>query len=348
MTAALPGTKAAPDRLVYIPTAAELGYTFGGRAPVATVRPGQVLEVYTEDCFRGLVRTQAELPSQVCPLPYVNPVSGPFAIEGAEPGDTLAVHIVSVAPARDWAVSATFPHFGALTSSPGTPTLQPPLEERVWVYEIDAEACIARYRATRSEHTVELPLAPMIGTIGVAPEGGQVILSEIPGPHGGNLDTPEMAAGATLYLGVNVPAALFALGDGHLRQGDGEVCGVGIEAATTTVLIIDLIKGGAPVWPRLETDTHLMCIGGARPLEDAYRIAHADLTQWIHESTGMDLLDSYQLLSQAGTARIGNVCDAIYTVVAQIEKRFLPVSAATDPGGVHDRLAAAAQALRAG
>src|SRR5207249_4253239 len=89
-----PGMTAATDRLVYTPAPGELGYTFGGRPPVASLRPGQVAQVATEDCFGGLVRTPADLPSQVCTLPYVNPVSGPFYVEDAEPGDTLAVHVV--------------------------------------------------------------------------------------------------------------------------------------------------------------------------------------------------------------------------------------------------------------
>jgi amidase len=119
--------------VTYAPAKGELAYTFGGHPPVATVRPGDVLRLFTEDCFGGLVRTADDLPSQVCTLPYVNPVSGPFYVDGAEPGDTLALHFVSIMPAREWGVSATFPHFGALTSTEETATLQPALEERVWL-----------------------------------------------------------------------------------------------------------------------------------------------------------------------------------------------------------------------
>jgi acetamidase/formamidase len=329
--------------LVYTPAAGELGYTFGGRPPVATLACGQVLRVATEDCFGGLVRGGDDLPSRVCTLPYVNPVSGPFFIEGAEPGDTLAVHIASIVPARDWAVSATFPHFGALTSSHETATLQPPLQERVWRYTVDTAAGVVRYHATRSQHTVELPLDPMLGTIGVAPDGGRAISTITSGAHGGNLDTPQIRAGATVYLPVFVHGAMLAVGDGHARQGDGEACGVAVECATTSTLVVDLIKNATIGWPRIETDTHLMSVGAGRPLEDAYRIAHTDLTGWIAALTGLDLLDAYQLLSQAGTARIGNVCDPAYTVVARISKRHLPHPAAAysgpaDPEGAHARL----------
>jgi len=217
----------------------------------------------------GLVRAVDDRPSVVCQLPFVNPVTGAFSVEGAQPGDTLAIHVVSITAARDWAVSATFPHFGALTSTHTTATLQPPLEERVWLYEVD--------------HTVELPLEPMHGTIGVAPAASEVRSTIVADAHGGNLDTPEVRAGVTAYFGVNVPGAMFAIGDGHARQGGGEVCGVAVEAAMTTVLAVDVVKGVSTPWPRLESETHLMSIGAARPLEDAYRIAQHDLVPWLAE-----------------------------------------------------------------
>lgn len=130
-------TVSSGSHFTYRPARDELAYTFGGRIPVAHVRSGDVFTVHTEDCFGGRVRGPADLPSQVCAMPYLNPVSGPFFVEDAEPGDTLAVHIASIVPARDWGVSATFPYFGALTSTGHTATLQPPLDERVWVYDID-------------------------------------------------------------------------------------------------------------------------------------------------------------------------------------------------------------------
>ncbi|MFI7331530.1 acetamidase/formamidase family protein [Micromonospora aurantiaca (nom. illeg.)] len=312
------------SHFTYRPARDELAYTFGGRLPVAHVRSGDVFTVHTQDCFGGLVRGPADLPSQVCQMPYLNPVSGPFFVEDAEPGDTLAVHLLSIEPARDWGVSATFPYFGALTSTSHTATLQPPLEERVWVYDIDRHAGIVRYRATASEHTVELPLDPMIGTIGVAPGGMESRSTIVPDYYGGNLDTPELRAGTTLYLGVNVHGAMLALGDGHARQGHGEACGVGVEIATVTTLTVEVVKGAATAWPRLETDTEILSVGCARPLEDAYRIAHQDLTAWTVDLCGLQTLDAYQLISQAGRAPIGNVCDPNYTVLAAIDKALLP------------------------
>jgi amidase len=328
----------------YRPRADELSYTFGGRGPVARLRPGDVLEVYTEDCFGGAVRGVDDLPSQVCVFPYLNPVSGPFAVEGAEPGDTLALHFASITPARDWAVSSTFPHFGALTSTHTTATLQPPLEERVWVYEVDRAAGTARYTARKSGFTVDLPLEPMHGTVGVAPAAFESRMTIVPDAHGGNMDTPELRAGTTLYLGVNVEGGLFALGDGHCRQGHGEVTGVAIEAAMNTVVAVDLIKGISTPWPRLETDGHLMSTGSARPLEDAYRISQHDLVTWVADLAALDHLDAYQLVGQAGEAPVGNVCDPNYTMVAKVAKAYLPPLSVYD--GAHARLAGLAAVYR--
>jgi amidase len=324
------------DVVSYRPEPAELAYTFGGREPVRRVKPGTVLELYTEDCYGGRVRSVDDLPSVVCEFPYLNPVTGPFHIEGAEPGDTLAVHFASITPARDWAVSSTFPHFGALTTTHTTAMLHPPLEELVWRYDVDVAGGLVRYHARRSDFAVELPLDPMHGTVGVAPGAFESRMTIVPDVHGGNMDTPELRAGVTAYFGVNVPGALFALGDGHCRQGDGEVCGTAIEAAMNTVLIVDVIKGVATPTPRLETDEALMSTGSARPLEDAYRVSQHDLVTWTAGLTGLDPLDAYQLLSQAGQAPVGNVCDPNYTMVAKVAKRFLGNASAYE--GVHDRL----------
>jgi acetamidase/formamidase len=307
----------------YRPSPDDLAYTFGGRPPVAKIQPGTILELYTEDCFAGRVHSVDDLPSQVCEFPYLNPVTGPFFVEGAQPGDTLALHFISITPARDWAVSTTFPLFGALTSTHTTPTLQPPLDEVVWLYEVDTAGGLVRYHARRGDFTVEMPLDPMHGTVGVAPAASEARMTITPDAHGGNMDTPELRAGVTVYLGVNVEGAMFAIGDGHCRQGEGEVCGTAVEAAMNTVVAVELVKGVATPWPRLESDAHLMSTGSARPLEDAYRISQHDLVTWVSSLTGLDALDSYQLVSQVGTAPVGNVCDTNYTMVAKLPKSYL-------------------------
>ncbi len=326
--------------VTYRPEPADYAWTFGGAAPVRTVRPGAVLELWTEDCFAGRVRSKDDLVSVVCDFPFLNPQTGPFFVEGAEPGDTLAVHFVSIEPSRDWAASTTVPLFGALTSTHATATLQPPLPELVWMWHLDRAARTARFTARDSGFTVDLPMDPMHGTVGVAPANLEVRSALVPDAHGGNMDTPEMRAGTTCFLGVNVEGALFSLGDGHARQGEGETCGVAVECAMDTVVVLDLVKGRATPWPRLESDTHVMSAGSARPLEDAFRIAQADLVHWVAEDHGLSVMDAYQLVSQGVESPLANVCDTNYTSIAKIRKSWLPER--TGPlSGVHERLRAA-------
>lgn len=325
-----------PNVISYRPSRGEYAWTFGGAAPVMKVRPGDVLELWTDDCFTSLVRSVDDLASSKIVFPFLNPQTGPFYVEGAETGDTLALHFVSIEPSRDWGVSTTFPLFGALTSTTRTVTLQDPLPEVVWIYEVDRARRLVRYEARAGDHTVDLPLEPMHGTVGVAPPNLEVRSPLVPDSHGGNMDTPEMRAGTTCYLGVNVEGALFSIGDGHYRQGEGETCGVAVEGAMDTTLIVDLIKGRQTPWPRLEDDRYIMSAGSARPLEDAFRIAHGDLIAWLVEEFGFERLDAYQLVTQISETPIANVCDPNYTVVAKAPKRYLPSGSVY--GGAHGRL----------
>ena len=127
-----------------LPAPEQYAFAFGGRAPLLTVAPGTIVELPPRTASAA-VRGVDDLPSEVCTFPYLNPVTGPIAVEGAEPGDTLAVHFVEIVPARDWAVSSTFPHFGALTTTHTTAMLHPALEERVWIYELDRAAGTCRF-----------------------------------------------------------------------------------------------------------------------------------------------------------------------------------------------------------
>jgi amidase len=326
------------DVVTYRPNASELAWVFGGVPAVQRLRPGSVLELSTEDCFAGRVRGVDDLPSVVCEFPYLNPVTGPFHVEGAAPGDTLALHFVAIEPARDWAVSSTFPHFGALTGTHQTATLHPPLEERVWRYDVDTKQGTVTYQARNSDFSVEMPLDPMHGTVGVAPAGFEARQTITPDAHGGNMDSPELRAGTTVYFAVNHEGGLFAMGDGHCRQGQGEVCGTAVESAMNTVVVVDVVKGGrTPTpWPRFETDDAIMSSGSTRPLEDAFRISQHDVITWVAAELDLDLLDAYQLVSQAGEAPVGNVTDPNYTMLAKVAKSYLPGIEVY--GGVHARL----------
>jgi acetamidase/formamidase len=329
----------------YRPDPSEFAWTFGGAKPVRRIQPGTVLELWTEDCFAGKVRSEADLVSEVCEFPFLNPQTGPFYVEGAEPGDTVAVHFISIEPARDWAASTTVPLFGALTATHATAMLHEPLPELTWIWRLDRQARTCRFRARNGAWEVDLPMDPMHGTLGVAPANLEVRSALVPDAFGGNMDTPELRTGVTCYLGVNVAGALVSLGDGHARQGEGEVCGVAVECAMDTVIVVDLIKGQACAWPRIESDTHLMSTGSVRPLEDAFRIAQADMVGWVSSGFGLDLMDAYQLVSQAVEAPLANVVDTNYTSVAKLAKRYLPERDVF--GGAHRRLRAIADAYRA-
>ena len=324
---------------------ATLVYTFGGAAARATLRPGQVLSTSTLDCFAGKVRSVRDLASEATDPRYLNPQTGPFWVEGAEPGDTVVVHFVSIEPREAWGVSSTVPFFGALTATPTTALLHPALPERTWFYALDLVERLVRYAALDSPYEVDLPLDPMHGTVGVAPPLGEVRSALTPGSWGGNMDTPEMRAGTTCYLGVNVPGALLSLGDGHARQGEGETCGVAVETAMDTVLVVDLIKGVPTPWPRLETDDFLITTGSTKPLEDAFRIAHTEMVHWLSAETGLSTLDAYQLVSQAILTPVANVVDTVYTMTAKLPKAVLR---GTEPmGGMHRRMRARAAAWSA-
>ncbi|HUC57845.1 MAG TPA: acetamidase/formamidase family protein [Streptosporangiaceae bacterium] len=321
----------------------QFAWTFGGVAPVRRIKTPVVLDVFTEDAFGGRVTSENDLVSQVIEFPFVNPQTGPFYLEGAEPGDTVAVHFVSITPARDWGASTTIPLFGALTSTHQTALLNEPLPELVWMYQFDRAANTCRFQAKRGDFTIDLPMNPMHGTVGVAPANLEARSALVPDAFGGNMDTPEMRAGTTCYLGVNVEGALLSLGDGHARQGEGETCGVAVETAMNTVLIVDLIKGMPCPWPRLETDDHIMVAGSARPLEDAFRIAQTELVLWLAGSYGLDPLDAYQLVTQVVEAPLANVVDINYTSIAKISKRYLPPGGVMN--GVHTHLRELAAAL---
>jgi amidase len=292
------------------------GYVFGPFAePVARVAQGEEVEVHTADAFGNVLTSEDQAVSSVLG-PYLNPQTGPLFIEGAEPGDTLAVTILDIQPTRDWAVSCTVPYFGGLTSTRWTAMLQPPLEERVWIYQRTQSGGF-RYR-----DKWEIPWAPFFGTIGTAPHL-EAISSLSPGAHGGNMDVPDVTIGNTVYLPVHHPGALFYAGDAHAAQGQGELCGVALEIAAKGRFRFAVIKGKAIEWPRIESADQSMSIGSARPMEDAARIAYTDLVDWLARDYGFDRLDAYQLLTQAGGLYVGNMVDTLYSLVASCPKRYL-------------------------
>ena len=329
------------DVIEFSPTPEQYAWTFGGVAPVMTVRPGTALRLWSDDAFCGRLRSVDDLASASLDMPFVNPQTGPFFVEGAQPGDTLVLHIAALTPARSWGASSLIPFFGGLTGTDRTATLQPPLAERTWIYQLDSEAGTVAFESSTGDVSVALPVEPMLGTIGVAPAAGEVRSALVPDTFGGNMDTPEARAGTTVYLRVNVPGALFSIGDGHYRQGEGESCGTAVEGAMRSTVLVDLVKGdasgGGPAWPRLQDDEHLMVVGSSRPLEDAWRAGQVDAVSWTAQLTGLDTLDAYQLLSQISRVPLANVVDANYSVVTKLPTRYLPGAGAAY-GGIHRRM----------
>jgi acetamidase/formamidase len=322
LVAFLAGAVQAEEKVLrYVPKHEELKYTFGGAAPTHHVQPGTRIISWTEDCYDGAVTRPDQLPTKVIPPGHDNPQTGPFYIEGAEPGDTVAIHINKLEPARDHGISSFFPGFGALNRTDRTAVLGSDLPEKVWFY--DVANGMARTRSLDGRLTWEIPLAPFLGCLGVSP-GLEVRSTVVPDFFGGNMDCPEVRAGNTVYLGVNVPGALLSFGDGHYAMGDGEIIGTAIEGAMNVDLTVDLIKGRKTEWPRIENAEWMMTVGAARPLEDAARVAFREMLQWVRETSGLSEMDAYEFVSQAARAPIVQMVDPEYTVMVKIEKRRLP------------------------
>lgn len=305
----------------YIPKKGDLKYTFATAPPVLRLKPGDRLETWTENALGDYLNQPGDtLPPDFRP----NPNTGPFYIEGAEPGDTLVVKLIKIEPAKDFAVGIAGPGFGALTQTRYTPMLDEPIPERIWFYQIDKQAGTVEFSALDSDFKVKLPLRPFLGCLAVAPGAAEARSTIVPGFFGGNLDTPEVRPGSTIYLPVNVPGALLYLGDGHAVQGEGEIAGTAAEVAMNVTLSVNVIKGRSVTVPRLEDDTYLMAAGSYRPLEDAMRIASHELIQWIVEAYGLSPLDAYELLSVAMESNVSQLVDPNYTVLVKIMKEYLP------------------------
>jgi acetamidase/formamidase len=251
---------------------------------------------------------------------------GPFAIEGAAPGDTLVVRILKLTPNRDVAISSVAPNgISGVAADNRTRMLNDPLPAKRYVWRIDRQRMMGVLDLPASaSKRIEIPLRPMLGRVAVAPAGEEAWGGLWPGDFGGNLDASDVAEGATVYLPVFHPGALFYFGDFHALQGDGEIVGSGLESTADVTFQFELIKGQRIRWPRIENDEYLMVAGSVRPLIDALRIAYVELIDWLVADYGFDKMDAYQVASQAGVVRVANVVDPNYTVIAKFPKRLLP------------------------
>jgi acetamidase/formamidase len=252
-----------------------------------------------------------------------NPQTGPFFIEGAEPGDTLLVTLNRVEPNRPTAWMG-----GLLAPYAVDPAFLRARGERQSTREtwtIDKQRGVVRTTtAAMRPGPIELPIVPMLGCIGTAPRGNEAISTATPGRFGGNMDYLGVTAGATVMLPVSVAGALLFMGDGHAAMGHGEVVGSGLETSMDVEFTVNLIKGNAIGWPRLETADYIMAIGSARPLLEALQHANTEMLTWLMNDYGFDERGASMLMGVALEIDTANVVDPNFTVVAKIPKKYLP------------------------
>ena len=294
-------------------------------SPVAHIKPGDSVTTKTRDASNDAFSPGDKTIAPKLDLTKVNPQTGPFYIDGAEPGDTLVVHIDRIELNRDWGWGGSIPNFGALAPEYKTAMITPKAPDHLFVWHLDKGRKVAVLDLPNSKiGKVEVPLRLFFGTIGTAPKGKECISSLVPGPHGANMDFNEVVEGVTMQFPVFEPGALFMLGDGHSAQGDGEIDGAAIETPFTVKFTVNLIKGKQINWPRLINDKYIMSIGSTRPLMDALRLACADLIDWLATDYGYDKYEALQLLGQTARIYVSNVVDPEYSVACALDKKYLP------------------------
>jgi len=283
--------------------------------PIARITPGETVEVETWDAMGNTVsprRTLGDALQKGTRL-YENPVTGPIYVEGAEPGDALKIEIMNISfPDVGW--TAVMPGFGGLE---GWLQLSP---RSTKLSKISGGKIIYALNDGRS---IEIPVKPFIGTIGVSPKF-EAASTIVPGRHGGNMDVPDICVGNALYLPVAVDGALLGLGDVHAVQGDGEICGTAVEVSSKVTLRVGLEKNKNLDWPRVESEDEIMTVCSAKPLEDAVRLAFLEMIKWLETDYGFERYDAYMFLSLAAKARIAQIVDPLFTVVAKLPKKLLP------------------------
>ena len=250
-----------------------------------------------------------------------NPMNGPIAVEGAMPGDALKIEIVRMTPIAP--TGWTRASLAANVVDPETVRSLPPRDIATWL--IDRQAL-----TTRLEHPPQaladwtLPLEPMIGCFGVAPDLGQAISTATSGEHGGNMDYRLFGPGTTAWFPVLAPGALFFLGDCHAAQGDGEIVGTGIETCFEVEVRLTLEKAPTIGWPRGETADDIFTVGNARPLDQALQHATTEMLSWLRTDYGLDAISASHLLGQVVRYDVGNVYDPAYTMACRVAKKWLP------------------------
>ena len=249
-----------------------------------------------------------------------NPQTGPFYINDAAPGDTLAVHFDRLVPNRKMGRTSTViaPH---VLDAQYVASNLPEYGRGDW--EIDLDKWTATLVSPETSlGRLTLPLEPMAGCFGVAPPRKQAISTATSSTHGGNMDYRGFCEGVTVYLPVFVAGALFHIGDGHAVQGDGEIVGTGIEISFDVQFTVDVIKGREIGWPRAENDDYILTAGNARPLDQCVQHATTEMVRWLN-ALGLEGNAPHILLGQCVQYDMGNVFDPAYTMVCKVKKSIL-------------------------
>ena len=250
-----------------------------------------------------------------------NPVTGPFFVRGAEPGDTLEVRIDRMTPSR--ATGWTFAPVASNVVDPGIASSLP--ERRRCIWTLDREGMIARLaEPSAALQNWTVPVRPMIGCFGVAPALNQAISTATSGSYGGNMDYPLFAPGTKAQFPVFASGALFYLGDGHASQGDGEIVGNGIETSFEVEFSVRVHKGRKIGWPRGESTDEIFTVGNARPLDQALQHATTEMMNWLTTDFGLDLVDASHLLGQCVRFDVANVFNPAYSVACRLSRKTLP------------------------
>lgn len=282
--------------------------------PALHAPSGATLVFHTRDCFEDQIQ-DAGASFTALNWNRINPATGPVFIDGAEPGDALAIDIMSITTGPQ-AVMVTGPGLGVEGDMLTEPTI------RVYPVE-DGQVTVSGVR---------LPVRPMIGVIGTAP-ASKAVSNGTPGTHGGNMDTTVIREGSTLYLPVNVPGALLALGDLHAGMGDGEVSVCGLEVPGEVTLRVTVLKACWWPLPLVRTDRHLYTVASALTLDEAAILATKQMSEVLQREAGLSRADAIGLLSAAGHLQISQVVDPLKTCRFELALDILQQLGVTLPGG---------------
>lgn len=322
ITAVRPPVFSGPPKTHEYP-AATYQRSYSGRGePMLRIAPGDRVKTRTVD------NTGQDKDLNWVTMPG-NTLTGPFFIEGAMPGDTLVVHLERIDANRDtakMAMSSQSPRLGLNQKAVSGGYVQSLAEDwdRIWI--LDRERGVARLRTPGPRLAgFEVPLNPMLGSIGVAPARNQAISAGDLGAFGGNMDFNRVTTGATLYIPVFRAGAWLSLGDGHAQQGDGEISGQGLETSLDVDFRVELIKGWSlgQVW--MEDATHVMVMGIENSMDGALQAATTGLARWIKREHGLNDSEIAAVLSTLIEYEIAEVVDARPNVVAMIPKAALAV-----------------------